>query len=606
MPSWRACPKIPARVPFLVFSFLALALGPLLVALARKHAWSTIATDSFCVVTISAFALLHMLPECVERGGWFALPLALLGFLAPTLAERGLQRRSPRLRYLVLTLAVAGMAAHDTLDGMGLSLGGLGGRAGFPHARHEGEVLAWAIVLHRIPEGIAIWWIVPRTLGWRAAILILATSVLATGFGFFAGRGFLEGFSASSLSMFQAFLAGSLLHVVLHSHVPPPDDRSRRWHLASFGGALLACFVLWFMIRDHFPEVPAEEGPFAVFARLAAESAPALLLAYVLVGLCQVYIPSGWLDRITTASPLLQALRGVAVGLPLPVCSCGVLPIYRQIVRKGASLGAALAFLVATPELEIAAVLLTWSLMGGEIALMRVSMAALLALGVGIVAGSRHRRDSSGDPPARRSDPPLHDRSVLAALRFGFGPAVDHTASWILLGLLLSAVLVPFVGREWIASLPAGLDIPVAALLGLPIYVCATGSTPLAAMFLSQGLSPGAALAFLLTGPATNVTTFGMIARLHGGRVAFLFASSMYCGAVALGYLANAVLTDVRVDAFAHAAGDSFSPLQWAAMALLALLFAASLLRQGVRPFIEQLFESPANVAEGHDACCDH
>ncbi|MCB9879495.1 MAG: permease [Planctomycetes bacterium] len=124
-------------------------------------------------------------------------------------------------------------------------------------------------------------------------------------------------------------------------------------------------------------------------------------------------------------------------------------------------------------------------------------------------------------------------------MQFGFGPAVDNTATWILAGLVLSAMLMPYVDRDWIAGLPPGLDVPVAALLGLPIYVCATGSTPLAAMLLVQGLSPGAVLAFLLTGPATNVTTFGVLARLHGGRTAFVFAVAMWIGAVALGYLAN-------------------------------------------------------------------
>src|SRR5260221_6845922 len=118
-------PRSPsATVQLLLLSFLALALGPLLVALARRSAWSTVAVDAFCVLTISGFVLLHILPECAEQAGWLALPLALVRVLAPTLAERGLQRQAPGLRWLVLTLALLGMAAHDTLDGVALSLGG--------------------------------------------------------------------------------------------------------------------------------------------------------------------------------------------------------------------------------------------------------------------------------------------------------------------------------------------------------------------------------------------------------------------------------------------------------------------------------------------------
>ncbi|HLQ37949.1 MAG TPA: hypothetical protein VK348_09115, partial [Planctomycetota bacterium] len=219
----------------LLLSFLALALGPLLVALARRSAWSSVAVDAFCVLTISGFVLLHILPECAEQAGWLALPLALVGFLAPTLAERGLQRQAPGLRWLVLTLALLGMAAHDTLDGVALSLGGE------HEGAHSGELLAWAVILHRIPEGVGIWWIVPRTLGAFAAVLVTAVTVAATLFGFGLGT---EWFGASTggLAMLQALLSGSLLHVVLHAHVPAPRDRTR-WHFASFAGAVAAIAV---------------------------------------------------------------------------------------------------------------------------------------------------------------------------------------------------------------------------------------------------------------------------------------------------------------------------------------------------------------------------
>jgi uncharacterized membrane protein YraQ (UPF0718 family) len=582
----------------LLLSFAALGLGPLLVVLARRHAWTTIGVDSFCVVVISGFALLHLLPECVQQAGWSVLPLALLGFFVPTLAERGLHRDARRLRPIVLGLVLLGMAAHDTLDGLFLH--------GHAHGDHDHEVTAWAVILHRIPEGIGIWWIVPRTLGTVAAGLVMAVTVLATVLGYFLGHHLEESGSTAGLAMLQALLAGSLLHVVFHAHIPAPRDR-QRWHLASLTGAALAATVLWFVIHDHFPA--GEHGsPAAVFLRLAMESAPALVIAYLLVGLCEAFLPAGWLRSMTKGSALAQALRGVAIGLPLPVCSCGVVPIYREMVRKGASLAAAIAFLVATPELEIAAVLLTWKLMGGELALVRVGMAALLALLVGIVVAALARKRTASVDPGELPRPATgtFGQRLLAALRFGYGPAVDNTATWILMGLVLSAVLVPYVDRDWIASLPAGIDVPIAALIGLPLYVCATGSTPLAAMLLAQGLSPGAVLALLMTGPATNVTTFVMLGRLHGGRVAALFAAAMWLGSVALGYLVNWILPavarpDLAGEAHEHGAAG------WFWLAALAALFLASLLRQGVRPFLERLFESPANVEHGEaPACCAH
>lgn len=592
----------------LSLSFLALLLGPLLVWLARAHAWSTVILDSFCLITVGGFALLHLLPESASQANWSVLPLALVGFLLPAIAERTIHHGTPGTRRTVLLMALLGIAAHATLDGLLLRSGSTVIEDGHPHQLNE--MTKWAIILHRVPEGIGIWWIVPRTLGLWAAVLITIVSIASTLFGFTLGGELLTDQSRSGLAMLQALLVGSLLHVVLHAHVPAPRQQGR-FRLASVAGAALGVFVLWKLMenQDHFPPGP-HGGPMGVFVRLAVESAPALLIAYALVGLCHAFLPANWLRRMTRGSTLSQALRGVAIGLPLPVCSCGVVPIYRELIRQGTSLAAGIAFLVATPELEIAAVMLTWQLMGSDVALLRVGMAAVLALTIGLVTAALAGRRTPNNAPEpsdanlpEANKAPLRTR-LLEAMRFGFGPAVDNTATWILAGLLLSAMLMPYIEPEWLAQLPAGLDVPIAALIGLPLYVCATGSTPLAAMLLVQGMSPGAVLALLLTGPATNVTTFGMLARLHGGRVAFGFALSMWLGAVGLGYLANVLLPNPVVPALA-AGTHGASPFAWTCLAGLAVVFLVSLLRQGTRPFLERLFESPANVAHGEaPGCC--
>ena len=584
------------------FSLFALGLGPLLVWIARRHAWSTVALDAFCLLTISGFALLHLLPESAAHGGWLVLPLALLGFLLPTLAERTLHHGHAGMRRTVLVLAVLGIAAHACLDGFFLTEGAHPDHS-HGHA-HTHEVTAWAIILHRIPEGIGIWWIVPRTLGFLPAGLITLGSVSATLFGVYLGDTALADTSRRGPALLQSLLVGSLLHVVLHSHIPAPRETGR-FRIASVGGAAAAAMVLWIVIRDHFPA--HEHGsPAEVFVRLALDSAPALLIAYLLVGLCHAFLPANWLSSLTRGSKLSQALRGVAVGLPVPVCSCGVVPIYRELIRQGAAMAAAMAFLVATPELEVAAVMLTWQLMGGEVALVRVAMAAALALAVGVFVASltRPRTAAANAPVGALPEPPSGSLGarLMGAVRFGRGPAADHTAAVLLAGILLSALLMPYVDREWIASLPAGIDVPIAAALGLPLYVCATGSTPLAAMLLVQGLSPGAVLAFLLTGPATNVTTFGVLARLHGARTAALFAVSMWVGAVGLGYLANRIVPDPVVPSFVGEGHHAASAFGWLLLYALAAVFLLSLLRQGVRPFLERLFESPANLDHG---CCD-
>lgn len=585
---------------FLTLGFLALCAGPMMVWALRSHTWSTVVLDSFCLITISGFALLHLLPESAEQAGWMVLPLAMIGFVLPSIAERTLHHGHPGMRKTVIWLAVLGIAAHATLDGWFLNLGGKAHDGHGHPASHE--LTAWAVILHRIPEGLGIWWIVPRTLGVVPAILVTAASIGATLFGYFLGDSMLTADSRDALAMLQSLLVGSLLHVVLHAHIPAPRERGRI-RPASVLGAVIGVAVLWFVIHDHFPE-SSHGDPAQVFVDLAIESAPALLIAYFLVGLCHAFLPGNWLKSMTKGPKILQALKGVAVGLPLPVCSCGVVPIYRQLIRQGATIAAAIAFLVATPELELAAVMLTWQLMGGEIALVRVGMAAALALSVGVLVASFAKpkpqpTESEDDCPIPEGQTGSLATRLKTAVTFGFGPAVDGTATWILTGLLLSAMLMPYVDAEWIQSLPANIDVPIAALIGLPLYVCATGSTPLAAMLLATGLSPGAVLALLLTGPATNVTTFGVLTKLHGARTATVFAVSMWLGAVGLGYLANWAIDVPEMIAFGS--HDNTNTMSWVWLWGVVLVFGWSLLRQGVRPFLERLFESPVNLADGHN-----
>ena len=169
-------------------------------------------------------------------------------------------------------------------------------------------------------------------------------------------------------------------------------------------------------------------------------------------------------------------------------------------------------------------------------------------------------------------------------------------------------MLAPYLKQEFFAALPIGIDVPLAALLGLPLYVCASGSTPLAALMVFQGLSPGAAIAFLLTGPATNITTFGVLQRLHGSRVATLFSLSMLASAVALGYLVNLVLVDPKLPELIGAHAHATSWLRTGSLAILAAVFLLSILRRGTRAFIEQIMEAPTKDPDegGHGDHCGH
>ena len=530
---------------FLVLSLLPLALGPLLVAWAKRARWTAVWLDAFVIVTVGGMVLLHILPESLDRGGLLALAAFMVGLVGPVLAEQGLTPTGKGTRAVALGVALLALLFHSMLDGVGLRGDELHpgqAQGGDQHTPGGNKILVWAVLLHRVLEGIGIWWVVPRTLGLTVAVV--TTLVLATGtvLGFSLGGVVFEHTPAKAIALFEALLCGSLAHIVVHAHIPPPRQaESSRFHFASVIGGLVGVGVTLALTMSHghalvdlAAHVDHGHGPGATFLSLALQSAPALVFGYLAVGLSQSFLPSDWARRIMGGSPLKQALRGVAIGLPLPVCSCGVLPIYRDLVKKGASLAGGIAFLIATPELEIAAIFLSFTLLGPEVAIARVASAGLLALLTALLVNRIAGPQPATPPGGAQVDIARPQRSLIGALRYGFVDAVEDTGSWLLAGLGIAAILTPHLNPDLLRSLPAGVDVPIAALLGLPLYVCASGSTPLAAVLVAQGVSPGAAIAFLLTGPATNITTYGVLSSMHGRRIAVTAVQAGPCTIVGL------------------------------------------------------------------------
>lgn len=328
----------------------------------------------------------------------------------------------------------------------------------------------------------------------------------------------------------------------------------------------------------------------STFMALLLESAPALVLAFVGAGLVRGLLTPASTRWIGRGGPALQATKGMAFGLPLPVCSCGVLPLYESLVRAGVPVTAGLAFLVATPELGLDAILISIPLLGGELTVVRLIVAAIVALLAALALGRVLRlRSGLATPPVDDAAPLDRATRVKAGLRFGLGELVDHTLPWVLVGLAVAAICQPLLAHAGLEALPAGLDVLIFALIGAPLYVCATGATPLAAVLIFAGVSPGAAIAFLLTGPATNVTTFGVLARLHGKRGAALFGVGMLGLAVGAGLLVNLVVPTPTLPPLNLGAAHHPSLIQMISLGLLGLMLLASLFRQGPRGLIGQI-----------------
>ncbi|MEC8646156.1 MAG: permease, partial [Candidatus Latescibacterota bacterium] len=267
-----------------------------------------------------------------------------------------------------------------------------------------------------------------------------------------------------------------------------------------------------------------------------------------------------------------------------------------------------LSFLVAMPELSIDAVLISLPLLGGEFTFVRVACAAAVALLAGWGVGRWVVPHVTPQREVLSEELPMRAQSRLVhSLKTGLVDVVDDTAPWIMLGLGVAALADALLLTNALNSIPDWSEVALFALLGIPTYVCVSGATPLAAVLVYKGVSPGASLAFLLTGPATNLMTFGVLARLHGRRLAMAFATAIMVLSILLGWGVNVV--SPVVEAPALKLGSALRWRNWEGLCFLALcaLFLASFVRMGPRAFVSEIAsdgEPDHDHHHGEDACC--
>lgn len=567
-------------------SLLALAVGPLIYSRAQREGSLARGLDGFVFVAITGLVLLEVLPDVVAHGGWWVLLLVALGVWGPSWLERFFARTAHRTHMATVLLSAVGLVVHTVFDGAAL------------HAP-DAHPLGLAIVIHRVPVSLAVWWLLRPVWGpWVPSLMLLAMAA-GTVAGYSLGAGLQEPAAAVGFAALQAFVAGSILHVVFNRpHLDPALEDQRRGPDRAEGiGSLIGLAVFLGMLLSEWGRHEAPAASLQRFIELSLAAAPALVLAYAAGGLIAAFMPGSSIRWLARGGNLSQAARGVVVGLPLPVCSCGVVPLYHSFVRRGAPPSAALAFLIATPELGLDAVLVSIPLLGGDMTIARVLAAATVALLVAWGLG-RYTRLIGGDAGCGHDHMPSMQGTAWqrgrAGLRYGFGDLVDATAPWVLFGLLIAAAAQPLLEAAWLQQIPPSVQVVAFALLGLPLYVCATGSTPIVAVMLLAGVAPGAALAFLLTGPATNPATFGVLSRLHGPRLATAFGLATAGLAIACGLVLNQF--ELSLDIATQGLHLFPAWITWPSLALFAALILASVARRGARRFVSELQFGRAQV----------
>ena len=339
-----------------------------------------------------------------------------------------------------------------------------------------------------------------------------------------------------------------------------------------------------------------------IFWDLVIESAPWLLMGYLLAGIIRQVIPSSWVEKQLAEPGLVSIVKGAFIGAPLPLCSCGVIPTALAIRKAGASKGATSSFLVATPETGVDSISFSYAVLGPIFAIARPIGALSSAIVAGILVnaldqGEKAAREAessccSKQTPADEQQLPLVERLILA-VKYGYGRMISDTAKWLAIGLVAATVITALVPQSFFLQWGDGvLAMLVMVLVGLPMYICATASTPVAASLLFAGISPGAALVFMLTGPATNLATMGVIKEQLGLKSLVAYLIGVIGTAIAAGLALNAAYASfswpLQLTMAAH--GESY-PV-WRQLA--AVVLVGLVLRVWIQPF----FRAGAGIQE--------
>ena len=295
---------------------------------------------------------------------------------------------------------------------------------------------------------------------------------------------------------------------------------------------------------------------------------PWLLVGMLISGMMHVLLPAGFIHRKLRGPG--GVVKAVVLGVPLPLCSCGVVPAGIGLKREGASHGAAIGFLISTPQTGVDSVLVSASFLGWPFALFKVFSATVTGIVGGLITET-----VEVSPDKEGAGTGANGKQANAGLWAMCDHALEILRSiwgWLVIGVLVSATIETYLPHTLLPKIAAWGSVSaalVALSLSLPLYVCAVASVPIAATLVSNGLPPGAALVFLMAGPATNLATLGAVHRTFGLRTVSIYLGTIVFGSIGFAAVFDWLLVDVHAGASAHHHGHSVWWEQAAAVLLL-------------------------------------
>ena len=290
---------------------------------------------------------------------------------------------------------------------------------------------------------------------------------------------------------------------------------------------------------------------------LCLEMAPYLLLGMLVSGLISIFIDSSFIFKHIGQKNAGSVLKSTLFGIPLPLCSCGVIPVAATLRESGASKGATVSFLVSTPQTGVDSIFLTYGMLGPMFALFRPLAALASGFFSGIVINNfdhdmhHHLSESDNDPKTKES----LDKRIISGVKYGFLTLPADIVIPLTQGLVVAAAIAILIPPQFIAehfSSSNLIQYTMMLAVSLPIYVCATASIPIAVVLMAKGITPGAAFIFLMAGPATNASSIAVIKNILGKRTLYHYLVLIAFTAISFGYILDNFLTVTLPDMSSH------------------------------------------------------
>ena len=327
---------------------------------------------------------------------------------------------------------------------------------------------------------------------------------------------------------------------------------------------------------------------------LINEMSPYLLLGFFFAGVMHAFIPGMVYNRYLGGKGFKSVFYGALFGIPLPLCSCGVLPTAMSLRKQGASKGATASFLISTPETGVDSIIATYSVLGLPFAVIRPVAAFCNAIMGGWLINKFGDKDevvpvdaSAKTCCCHHKQEETHHEGFLGkmreALRFGFVEMIEDIGKWLVIGLVIAGLITVFVPDEFFALFRGNTQLSMLLVLciAIPMYICATGSIPIAVALMMKGLTPGAALVLLMAGPACNMASILVINKTLDRKSLVLYLVSIITMAILWGHVVDYLLPaewfQMALSVGRCCIEESTSWLNWSSTIVLGLLLLNAL-----------------------------